>query len=169
MKKNEIIFYAVWLLVLTILQPTVMQWIEIWGISPNAYLVFVIITAFLRGKEEGAVCGAIFGLIFDFAVGRLIGISGIVFMYIGFAAGYAEERFLSNSGAVASAIVTFALALFYGIVYYIAYNATWGDIGFLRGIFRIVVLESLYTGLLSFVLYVPIKKSFSLISRRIMY
>ena len=169
MRKSEIIFYTVWLLILTILQPTVMQWIGVWGISPNAYLVFIVIAAFLRSKKEGAVCGAVFGLIFDFAVGRLIGISGIVFMYIGFAAGYAEERFLSNSGAVASAVVTFVLAFFYGIIYYIAYTAVWGDIGFFRAIFRVVMIESLYTGLLSFALYVPIRKSFSLIPGRIMY
>ncbi|MEE1050426.1 MAG: rod shape-determining protein MreD [Clostridia bacterium] len=168
-KKNEIIFYAVWLIVLAILQPTVMQWIGIFGISPNVYLVFIVATAFLRGKEEGAVCGAIFGLMYDFAVGRIIGISGIVFMYIGFAAGYAEERFLSNSGAIASAIVSFAMALFYGIIYYIAYATAWGDIGFFRAVFRIVFLESIYTALLSLALFLPIRKSFSIIPRRIMY
>ena len=166
MRTKETIFYAVWLIILAIFQPTLMQWIGIFGISPNAYLVFVVAAAFLRGKEEAAICGAFFGLMFEFAVGRLIGLSGILFMYIGFATGFAQERFLSNSGAVATAIVTFVMSLMYGIVYYMAYSMVWGDLGFFMALLRVILPECLYTAILSFILFVPIRKSFSLIERR---
>lgn len=162
MRLREIIFYAVWLIILVILQPTLMQWIGIFGISPNAYLVFVVAAAFTCGKSTAVWVGAIFGLIYDFTVGRAIGISGLMFMYIGLATGFAEERFLSNSGASATAVVTFIMSFVYGIVYYIAYATVWGDMGFWYALGRVILPECLYTAVLGFVIINPIRKSFTL-------
>lgn len=169
MRLREIIFYSVWLIVFVILQPTLMQWIGIFGISPNAYLVFVVATAFACGKSTAACVGAIFGLIYDFTVGRAIGISGLMFMYIGLATGFAEERFLSNSGAVTTAVVTFIMSFVYGIVYYIVYATVWGDMGFWYAIGRVILPECLYTAVLGFVLINPVRKSFTLTDRRNIY
>lgn len=169
MRVKSIIFYAVWLFVLTIFQPTLIQAISVFGISPNVYLVFIVMTAFLRGKKEGAICGAIFGLIFDLLIGRLVGLSGILFMYLAFAVGVAEERFLNNSEVIMVSVVVFITSLLYGIVYYIAYSMVWGDIGFITAVFRVVLLESIYTTIIGFILFLPIRKSFSLIEKRTMF
>ena len=40
-----VLFYAVWLIVLVIIQPTVIQWISVFGISPDTFLIFVICAA----------------------------------------------------------------------------------------------------------------------------
>ncbi len=164
MKAKNIIFYAVWLFILTIFQPTLIQWIALWGISPNMFLIFVIVTGFLKGKKAGAICGAVFGLVFDLLVGRLIGISGILFMYIGFGVGIVTERFLSSTGSVAAAVLTFGLALLYAVGYYIAYSMSIGDMGLFYAVIRIILPECLYTAILSLVLFLPIRKSFAIIS-----
>lgn len=166
MKVLNIIFYAVWLLIVAVLQPTVMRWIEIFGTSPNIFLIFVIATALICGKKAGAVCGLVFGLTLDMLVGRMIGVNALIFLYAGFFVGILCERFISGSGTLVAAVITLSAAILCGIVYYIAYSMVWGDIGFWGALLRVILPESLYTGVLSLVLFVPIRKSFRLIQKR---
>lgn len=166
MKILNIIFYAVWLLIAALLQPTVMRWIGIFGTSPNIFLIFVIATALIRGKEAGAVCGLIFGLALDMLVGRMIGVNALIFLYAGFFAGILCERFISGSGVVTAAVITLSASVLCGVTYYIAYSMIWGDIGFWRALFRVILPESLYTGVISLILFAPMRKSFQLIQKR---
>lgn len=166
MRILKIIFYAIWLFVLTVFQPTLIQWIGIFGISPNIFLVFVVAASFLQGKEEGAVCGFIFGLAFDMMTGRMVGLSAIVFMYIALAAGVFKERFYNGSGSVSVAVLTAAASGVYGFVYYIAYYMVWGDISLALALLRVIMPEVLYTTVTGFILFVPIRKSFSIFGRR---
>ena len=76
-----VLFYAVWLIVLVIIQPTVIQWISVFGISPDMFLIFVICAASEKGRESGAVCGFVFGLVFDMMIGRMPGVNAILYMY----------------------------------------------------------------------------------------
>ena len=166
MKILNIIFYAVWLLIAALLQPTVMRWIEIFGTSPNIFLIFVIAAALICGKKAGAVCGLVFGLTLDMLVGRMIGVNALIFLYAGFFVGILCERFISGPGSLTAAVIIFAMSLLGGIVYYIAYSMVWGDIGFWGALFRVVLPEALYTGVLGLLLFVPIRKSFRLIQKR---
>lgn len=166
MKILDIIFYAVWLLIAALLQPTVMRWMEIFGIGPNIFLIFVIAAALIRGKRAGAVCGLVFGLVLDMLVGRMIGVNALIFMYAGFLVGILCERFISGTESLTAAVIIFSMSLLCGIVYYIAYSMVWGDIGFFKGIFRVVLPEALYTGVLGLLLFAPIRKSFRLIQNR---
>ena len=169
MRIKSIIFYAIWLLIFIILQPTLFEWIGVFGISPNVFLVFVVLTALLRGKRAGAVCGAVFGLVFDLLTGRMVGFSGIIFMYIGAGIGMAAEQFLNSSGASVSAVVLFVASFVYTFVYYIAYSMMFGDMGFLTALLRVILPEAVYNSLLGWVMFVPIRKSFGKIKRRNIY
>lgn len=166
MKILNIIFYAVWLLIAAVLQPTVMRWIEIFGTSPNVFLIFVISAALIRGKKSGAICGLVFGLTLDMIVGRMIGVNALIFMYAGFFVGILCERFISGTGILTAAVIMLSMSLLCGIVYYIAYSMVWGDIGFWRALFRVILPEALYTGVLGLLLFVPIRKSFRIIQKR---
>ncbi len=166
MKILNIIFYAVWLLIAALLQPTVMRWIAIFGIGPNIFLIFVIATALICGKKAGAVCGLVFGLTLDMLVGRMIGVNALVFLYAGFFVGILCERFISGTGTLAAAVIMLSMSILCGIAYYIAYSMVWGDIGFFKALFRVVLPEALYTGVLGLLLFAPIRKSFRLIRRR---
>ena len=162
MKKRNVIFYLVWLIVLVIFQPTLMQGIRILGVSPDMFLVFVVCAGLLRGRGDGAVIGFIFGLVFDLLVGEFIGISAILYMYIGLSAGIIKERFVSDRLFVAVLVIA-SSALVYGIIYYIVYYIGFKDLGFGTALLRTVLPKTLYTALAGFILFVPIRKSFKLI------
>ncbi len=162
MKKRNVIFYLVWLIVLVIFQPTLIQGISILGVSPDMFLIFVVCTGLLRGRGEGAVIGFIFGLIFDLLVGEFIGISAILYMYIGLSAGIIMERFVSDRVFV-GALVIASGAFIYGVIYYIAYYIGFKDLGFGTALLRTILPKTLYTGIAGLLLFAPVRKSFKLI------
>ena len=166
MKALKVLFYGIWLFAIAILQPTLISAISIFGVAPDLFLVFVVAAAMLRGKRAGAICGVSSGLVFDLLIGRMIGVNAILFMYAGLFAGLVCEKFISGTGSVAGAVIVFAISLLCGIIYYIAYNMVWGDIGFWTALIRIVIPESIYSAILCFVVFRPIEKSFKLITGR---
>ncbi len=151
----RILFYAIWLILLMIFQPTLARGIDVWGIAPNLFLCFVVMMGFLRGKQEGAICGIVFGLFYDMLIGRLVGVNSLCYLYLGFGAGALSESFFSGgkriAGVVYIAIGTIAAA----IIYYLAQLMTGGNIGFATAIFRTALPEAMYNALIGIILPLP--------------
>lgn len=161
--------YAVCLLLAAVLQPTVVQWISVGGISLNLFLIFTVCSGLNRGKVSGAVCGCLFGLVFDLLTGRMIGISGICYMYAGFVTGIIKESILKSDGCVSAAVFTACAGFVCGIVYFFAYGFAYGSPGFFRGIIRTVIPAAVYSGIGAFILARPIRFCFGLINGRRMF
>ena len=152
----QILFYLIWLMLLTVLQSTVARGIDIWGIAPNLFLSFVVLAGFSRGRMEGAICGAVFGLVYDILIGRMIGVNSLCYLYLGFAAGVLSERFFSGQKRVAAVLASVVGTILSALVYYFARLAVHGDIGFLMAIFRIGIPEAIYNGCICFLLSFPV-------------
>ena len=133
----QILFYAIWLVILSVLQPTFARGIEIFSIAPNLFLCFVIIIGFHRGKMDGAICGAVFGLFYDMLIGRMIGVNAICYFYLGFCAGILSENFFSGGKNLATAISTFVGTVLAALIYYLARFIAFGDVSFTTSIFLI--------------------------------
>lgn len=165
----NVLFYAVWLVVLIILQPTAVQWISVFGISPDMFLIFVICAASLRGRQSGAICGFVFGLAFDMLIGRMIGLNAILYMYTGFAAGVLKESVIQSESRFSSMIFVLAAAFVCRTVYLFAYSAAYGSPGLLNGMCRTVIPGAVYTAAAAFILGGAVKRSFGLISERSLF
>lgn len=166
MKFIKILFYVLWLFLIAVLQPTLIRSIGIFGISPNLFLVFIVAASMIKGKKTGAICGFVYGLVFDLLIGRMIGVNALLYMYAGLFAGLLCERFIRGTGCAVAAVLVFAISLICGIIYYVVYNMVWGDMGFWLAIIRVVLPECVYSAILSFVIYRPTEKSFDLIAVR---
>ena len=152
-----VLFYAVWLIVLVIIQPTVIQWISVFGISPE------------KGRESGAVCGFVFGLVFDMMIGRMPGINAILYMYTGFAAGMLRESVIQSESRISSMVFVFAAAFACQTVYLFAYSMAYGSPGLLNGLCRTVIPKAVYTAVLAGIFGGVMKRSFKLISERSLF
>lgn len=161
----KILFYLLWLILLSILQPTFARGIAIWGIAPNLFLCFVVLIGCFRGASEGAVCGMVFGLVYDLLVGRMIGVSSLIYLYLGLGAGLLGAGFFSNGKQLAGCFGAVAGTIAAGLVYYMARTATGGDIGFVTAMFRISLIEALYNGVVGFLLVYPLRLSMKMIRR----
>ncbi len=152
----RIVFYLIWVLLLTVLQPTLARGMELWGIAPNLFLCFVVLMGFFRGKMEGAVCGIVFGLMYDILIGRMIGVNSLTYLYIGFGSGVLSERFFSDMKRIAAAITMVIATLLAALVYYFARLMVHGDIGFLVAFFRISFPEAIYNAVACFLVSFPV-------------
>lgn len=164
-----VLFYAVWLIVLVIIQPTVIQWISVFGISPDMFLIFVICAASEKGRESGAVCGFVFGLVFDMMIGRMPGVNAILYMYTGFAAGMLRESVIQSESRISSMVFVFAAAFACQTVYLFAYSMAYGSPGLLNGLCRTVIPKAVYTAVLAGIFGGVMKRSFKLISERSLF
>lgn len=158
----RILFYIIWLLLLTVFQPTLARGIAIFSVAPNLFICFVVMCGFFRGKYEAGICGAVFGLVYDLLVGRLIGISCISFLYIGFGAGLLSEHFVSSGKRFAGVLAAAAATVVFGLIYYAVNNIVYGNISFVTAFFRITVPEAVYNGIMGFVLSFPMLWSMKL-------
>lgn len=165
MKRRNIVFYLLWFIVLTLFQPTVVQWIEVLGVTPDFFLIFVISVALFKDKNEAFVCGLVFGFVFDMLVGRTIGVSALIYMYAGFITGTVKERIMSD-GVIVYATIMFITALLCQSMYYVGYRIAWGDLNFGTAFIGTVLPKSVYTAVASIILYRPISKCFGLIGKR---
>lgn len=163
MKKFKILFYIIWLLIIALFQPTLVQWIGIFGVSPDLFLIFVICAAMLRGMWDGAICGFVFGLTLDMIIGRMIGMNAILYMYAGLMTGVLNERYISSNSATTDAVFVFANSLLCGILYFAAYKMVWGDLGFITAFLKTILPKAVYSAVVAFVLFIPMRKSFGLI------
>lgn len=158
----KVVHYGIWLFLLCVFQPTLLKAISIFGIHPNAFLVFIVLVGFLRGRREGAVCGLIFGFVYDLLIGRLIGLNAILFMYTGFLAGLLGENYFRESNVLVIMGTVVLATVLTGSVYYLAYLMIWGDIQLGYTMIRTILPECAYNAALTCVLFFCARKTMRL-------
>jgi len=155
----RVVLYLLWLMLLTLLQPTLMPQLAVWGIAPNLFLCFVVVIGYYRGVLEGGICGMVFGLVYDLLIGRMIGVNAMLYLYLGVGAGLLGSRFFGGGKKLAITLSAGAGTLLTAIVYYLARKAVYGDISFVTAVFRIGFLEAVYHMLAAFLLSFAVAKS----------
>lgn len=145
MLRTIIMFLLV--VVLFFVQTTFNKTISIGGIAPNLLLVLVCCTGFIRGKKEGMYIGLFAGLLLDVFYGYagVIGMTGLLFMYLGYVNGFFNEVFYTDDICL-PIFVTMICNLVYNFIYYCITFLLRGELD-LTGYFRTIMFpEMIYTG-----------------------
>ncbi|NLW12551.1 MAG: rod shape-determining protein MreD [Clostridiaceae bacterium] len=109
---RQTIIYAIYLLLLTIVQFTLSGWLIPVALMPDLALVFVIICGSFYGGDEGMIIGLIAGFLRDMLSGRVLGLGMLLLMFAGLAAsGLFIKWFRRNSFVVILQIIT--ISFFY--------------------------------------------------------
>ena len=156
-------FYGVWLLLITAVQSTVLKGIEILSVKPNLFFIFTLMTALLRGRKEGMVAGALFGLFLDISAGRLIGAYGILYLYMGFAVGVISERFISRAHFAFSLILTFIFTVLTEFVYFLLTLTVLNGADMGYSLLHIILPAAVYNTVAAAVMYFAVLKSLKFI------
>lgn len=158
----RILFYLLWLMLLAVLQPTLGSGIAVFSIAPNLFYAFIVLIGLYRGKTEGAVCGIVFGLVYDILIGRLIGVSSLCGLYLGFGAGILGQHFFSGAKRIAAMGAIAVGTVLASMVYAAAILMTGGSVPFWTAMLRIAVPEGVYSGLIGWLLSFPMVASMKL-------
>jgi rod shape-determining protein MreD len=153
--KVKVLFYALTILIIILIQSTILEYLNIFGIKPNIIITLVICIALLNGSIEGACVGFAAGLLQDILFGYSIGFYALLGMFLGYAAG-SSNKGLYKENFVVVVLFTFIWSFVYEFaVYFFGYigDIFLRNIGLLYPIRRIIIPEAVYNSVISIPVY----------------
>lgn len=135
-----------------LLQCTMFKRLSFGGISPNLLIITTTSVGFMRGEKPGLVAGFISGLFVDIFFGDVIGLYALLYMYIGFLNGKFSKIFYPEDMKLPLALITLS-DLSYGVVCYIILFLLRGRLNFPYFFLHIILPETVYTIVMSIILY----------------
>ena len=61
----KLLHHVVWLILIAILQPALINALSVFGVNGNVFLLFIVLIGFFCGRMQGMLCGILFGLVYD--------------------------------------------------------------------------------------------------------
>lgn len=116
-------------------------------------------------KKIAAILGFIMGVYIDILTAKQVGISAIVFTFLGYICGFLDKSF-SKDSKLTIMLMVIASTFIYEVVIYI-YLSISNNVPFeILGFLKILAIELLFNGLLTIIMY-PLIKRFGNITERI--
>lgn len=167
--RYKIFVYAIFLILLLLLQSTLLGYTVIFNVKPNLLAVFVICVALLRGNIEGAAVGFFAGFLMDLTFGRLLGFYALLGMFLGLAVGSVNKR-LYRENYLVVVVFTFIATIFYESAVYILSKFMSGDMKLLLPFTLKILPEALYNSIVSifiFIIVIKLNHKFEEISKNL--
>ncbi len=152
------VMHGFFLLLFSIIQPTWLSGIEIVGVKPNLFLIYIILICSFCGRTEGTAIGLIFGFVLDMLTGRLWGLNALLGMLLGFCVSYFYKNVLRHSNVLISMLFVLFSSLFYEIIYYFIAYLTVDNVSFGAMLVKIILPECVYNLVFAVPIYWLIKK-----------
>jgi rod shape-determining protein MreD len=145
--KKKALFYFFFIFLFLLLQTTLLKYAAIRGVKPNVIIVFIIVTALLRGGAEGGTVGFFAGLALDMMFGGVLGFHALLGFYLGIAAGSVNKN-LFRENMLVVIFFTFMFSVAYESVVFIINNIMSGNIRFLYALTSVILPEAVYNSAL---------------------
>ena len=142
------------LILMYFLQVNFFNWYNILGVSPNLFVIFVLIMGLFLGDLKGLFIGVAAGLLLDFFTGTNIGFNAISLGTVGFIGGLLDKNFSKEN--MFNIIIMLMLTTIVNevIIYTLKITICKATIELLPFL-KIVVLEVLYN-IVIFAIFYPI-------------
>lgn len=148
---------ALFLILILVIQSTWVQYISIFGVTPNLIIAAVVAIALSSEPVEAAVLAAGTGIVFDLIFGRVFGISTLLYMYIALLSRGMLE-YMYEKTLISSMLITFLAAFLYQSINFFLSFIIWGEGGFLFLLFRLIFPCAAYTACLQIIIYAVVEK-----------
>jgi len=107
-----IIGYALFLIVLSMLQFSIPDTLSVMGVKPDLLFVFAILAGYLYGITDAIVIGLLTGFIRDAFAGRFLGLGMLLCLYCSIIAAIFLKKILSRNIFLAMIQVVFATVIY---------------------------------------------------------
>lgn len=146
------LFVLIGAVLLYVLQTSVFTGIVLAGVVPDLLLILVVAVAFTRGRIQGMLTGLVCGLLIDCTYCEFLGLFALLYMLIGYIAGYSHRIYDENDYTIPLVLVGVG-ELVYNLMYFIVFYLLKGktNIGFY--IVRFMFPKVIYTVLIGILLY----------------
>ncbi len=156
-KAISVVVILIAFLFIYFLQSNFFSWFTISGISPNLFIILVLLIGLFAGKRLGSLMGLFFGLYLDIVIGKNLGLSTVMLTLIGFLGGCFDKTF-SKESRLTIMLMVIGSTCIYEIGYYILEiieNSIYIEI---LPFIRILSIEVIYNSILTVILYPCIQK-----------
>lgn len=143
--------------VLYFLQANIFPLIPLAGITPNLFVIFILLIGLYGNNFLAITFGLICGLFIDFSTSEVIGATPAMLCLIGFVATWFDSLWSKDEKISIIIMVILATLMFEFGTYFIKSIA----IGYqleVSAFFKILIWEEIYNILLTIIFFVPIKK-----------
>ena len=148
----RILFVIFQVLVLYILQTSVFTSFALAGVVPDLLIILVVSVAFMRGRTPAVLTGLLCGLMIDFTYADFIGLFAIMYMTVGYLAGF-THRIYDEDDYTIPLIMVGSAELFYNLLYFILFYFFSGKLNIGYYLVHFMFPRVIYTVLVSIVLY----------------
>jgi len=139
-----------------VLHVSVMQYIEILGVTPDLVLIFVAVWAVVRGHEEALIVALLAGFVKDLATSDPLGTSALALTPIALLAAATRIRAVDTE-FLPTIIVVAIGSLGYGIISMTVLAATGQSVAWSDSMLRVVLPASLVNALFTPLVYLPVR------------
>lgn len=154
-----VLVLALFIIINTVFQTTILPYLAILGIVPNTALVLTVVISILRGRYFGLFFGLAIGLVQDILFGTVIGINAFIYSMIGYSIGMIQNILNTDNIAVpivfsglATVVYNFSYAVF---IYFLSREITYSIL-----ISKIFSIEIILNILISIIIYKLLSKTF---------
>ncbi len=160
--RNRIILYVILIFVFVTTQVTWLNFIKIFGVTPNLLIVLIVSISLLEGRIHGAVVGFFAGLCLDAVIGSALGFQALLGMLLGLLLGNINKRFFKENIFIMITITFVSTIIFESVISFAAY--LYGlEIDFFITFKTLILPEALINSIIGVVLFFVIAQ----INRRI--
>lgn len=135
-----------------LLQSTAMPAASLAGVFPDLLMIVVITVAYTRGNIAGMLTGFCAGILSDVCFNEIIGVCALLYLSVGFLAGYSEKIYQSRNLLLPLALIG-AGELVYSFGYYVVYFLLRSRIFAGYYLVHLIIPRILYTVLAAIPLY----------------
>lgn len=139
-------------LILFLLQSSVFTSIELAGVVPDLLLILVVAVAFMRGRIQAMLTGIVCGLMIDCFYSSLMGLFPLMYLLIGYVAGYSHKIYDENDYTIPLVLVGVG-ELLYNLLYFVFFFFLNGKLNIGYYLYRFMIPRVIYTVLISILLY----------------
>lgn len=150
------ILHGIFLILFMIIQATWIDTISVFGVKPNLFAVYIVVTSCFCQKNESVVTGFVFGFILDILIGKVLGVNAVLLMLLGFFTAYFCEKVIRKNNVFIVMLITLIITFIYELFYYII--AFLGDLQFKEAFVGTLLPECVYNGIAAMPIYFLIKK-----------
>ena len=137
---------------LYVLQASVFTSIALADVVPNLLLILVVSVAFMRGRIPAMFTGLICGLAVDCTYSSFIGLFALMYITIGYLAGFSHRIYDENDYTLPLIFVGVS-ELLYNLMYYLLFYLLQGKLNIGYYFVRYMIPRVIYTVLVAILLY----------------
>lgn len=149
---KRIIIIAIEILICFIIQSSMFPYISLANIMPNLLVILVVSYGYIKGKNSGLLVGFFSGLLVDLTFGNLIGLHSLLYMIVGYLAGFSHLIYDDEDFTLPIIFVAIGDFIF-NFLYYMTSFLLKGRLNLGFYLRRIIIPGVIYTVVVSVLLY----------------